>query len=88
MAAILDLANTVIRDHLADKHLGDFSCRGTHRLSESEKPPHLFLQTGPQARYRIIFYDRHIFAILSRVMSLHHTDTSEVPKERLFYAAQ
>jgi len=30
MAAILDLAYTVIRDHLADKHLGDFLCPGTH----------------------------------------------------------
>ena len=85
MAAILDLANTVIRDHLVDKHLGDFSCRGTHRLSESVVT---LLQTGPQTRHRIIFYDRHIFAILSRVMSLHHTDTNEVPKERFFYAVQ
>ena len=30
MAAILDLAHTVNRDHLVDKHLGDFSCPGTH----------------------------------------------------------
>ena len=30
MAAILDLVYTVIRDHLADKHLGDFSCPGTY----------------------------------------------------------
>ena len=29
-AAILDLAYTVIRDHLVDKHLSDYSCPGTH----------------------------------------------------------
>ena len=39
MAAILDLAHTVNRAHLADKHLGDFSCPDTHWLGESEKPP-------------------------------------------------
>ena len=39
MVAILNLAYTVIRDHLPDKHLGDFSCPGTHWLRGSEKLP-------------------------------------------------
>ena len=51
---ILDLAHTVNRDHLVDKHLGDFSCPGTHWLSESEKPPPTtLLETGLQVRYWI-----------------------------------
>ena len=40
MAAIFDLPYTVIRDHLTDKHLGDFSCPETHWLSGSEKLPY------------------------------------------------
>jgi len=40
---------SAIRGVMAEKHLGDFSCLGTHWLSGSEKLPNTILQTGPQA---------------------------------------
>ena len=55
MVAILDLAHTVNRTNLVDKHLGDFSCPGTHWLHGSQKlPQHPFVNgsTGEVLDYR------------------------------------
>ena len=49
----MDLAYIVIRDHLADKHLGDCLCPGT-QLVVVRNSPKTILQTGSQVRYRII----------------------------------
>ena len=53
MAAILDLAYTVILDHLADKHLGDFFVQAPTDKVEVRNSPNTLLQTGLEAKYRI-----------------------------------